>query len=101
MTRNIFGWSYPPGAENDPNAPYNQPDNPCEEIPLNVFNIFEKYSDEINSVELWNKLYKDERDLLRIYYKDKEKRLRADWFSEDVDIYNTVYNSNPSEPYFD
>lgn len=26
MTRNIFGWSYPPGAENDPNAPYNQPD---------------------------------------------------------------------------
>lgn len=21
-----FGWSYPPGAANDPNAPYNQPD---------------------------------------------------------------------------
>jgi len=21
---NIFGWSYPPGAANDPNAPYNQ-----------------------------------------------------------------------------
>ena len=26
----IFGWSYPPGAENDPNAPYNQTDAPCE-----------------------------------------------------------------------
>lgn len=26
MSRNPFGWSYPPGAENDPNAPYNQPD---------------------------------------------------------------------------
>lgn len=22
--RNQFGWSYPPGAEHDPNAPYNQ-----------------------------------------------------------------------------
>jgi hypothetical protein len=27
----IFGWSYPPGAENDPNAPYNQTDDgPCD-----------------------------------------------------------------------
>jgi hypothetical protein len=26
----IFGWSYPPGAANDPNAPYNQTDQPCE-----------------------------------------------------------------------
>jgi hypothetical protein len=24
-----FGWSYPPGAANDPNAPYNQSDPPC------------------------------------------------------------------------
>ena len=31
MTRGIFGWSYPPGAANDPNAPYNQVDDyPCE-----------------------------------------------------------------------
>lgn len=30
MARNIFGWSYPPGAANDPNAPYNQDDDgPC------------------------------------------------------------------------
>lgn len=25
----IFGWSYPPGAANDPFAPYNQVDPPC------------------------------------------------------------------------
>jgi hypothetical protein len=25
----IFGWSYPPGAENDPNAPWNQVEGPC------------------------------------------------------------------------
>lgn len=25
-----FGWWYPPGAANDPNAPYNQEDPPCE-----------------------------------------------------------------------
>jgi hypothetical protein len=24
MSRSIFGWSYPPGAANDPYAPYNQ-----------------------------------------------------------------------------
>lgn len=24
MTRNVFGWNYPPGAENDPNAPWNE-----------------------------------------------------------------------------
>ena len=26
MSRSIFGWDYPPGAANDPNAPYNQKD---------------------------------------------------------------------------
>jgi|SRR6516225_285799 hypothetical protein len=29
MSRSIFGWSYPPGAANDPNAPWNQDDGPC------------------------------------------------------------------------
>lgn len=28
MTRHLFGWDYPPGAENDPNAPWNQKDPP-------------------------------------------------------------------------
>lgn len=30
MRRNKFGWNYPPGAANDPNAPYNQPDHSHE-----------------------------------------------------------------------
>jgi hypothetical protein len=30
MSRHPFGWSYPPGAENDPNAPWNQVDDYCE-----------------------------------------------------------------------
>ena len=25
----IFGWNYPPGAANDPNAPWNQEPGPC------------------------------------------------------------------------
>lgn len=29
MSRHLFGWSYPPGAENDPNAPWNQQEGPC------------------------------------------------------------------------
>jgi hypothetical protein len=29
MTRHPFGWSYPPGAANDPSAPWNQVDGPC------------------------------------------------------------------------
>ncbi len=29
--RNLVGWSYPPGAANDPNAPWNQADEgPCD-----------------------------------------------------------------------
>ena len=28
MSRHLFGWSYPPGAENDPNAPWNQKECP-------------------------------------------------------------------------
>lgn len=31
MTRaGIFGWSYPPGAASDPNAPWNQQEGPCD-----------------------------------------------------------------------
>jgi hypothetical protein len=28
--RGMFGWSYPPGAASDPNAPWNQEDPPCD-----------------------------------------------------------------------
>jgi len=30
MSRNPFGWNYPPGVSaNDPNAPWNQQESPC------------------------------------------------------------------------
>src|SRR5262245_65324906 len=29
MSRSPFGWSLPPGAASDPNAPWNQEDGPC------------------------------------------------------------------------
>jgi len=33
MSKNPFGWGYPAGAENDPNAPWNEPEMP-EECPM-------------------------------------------------------------------
>src|SRR5215467_14169339 len=33
-----FGWSYPPGADLDPNAPYNQEDPPCDVCAQHVDN---------------------------------------------------------------
>lgn len=30
MSRHPFGWSYPPGAAGDPNAPWNQEEGPCD-----------------------------------------------------------------------
>jgi hypothetical protein len=36
MSRSVFGWSYPPGAANDPNAPWNQQAGPCEVCGLEV-----------------------------------------------------------------
>ena len=29
FAKNVFGWDYPPGAENDPNAPWNQQEHDC------------------------------------------------------------------------
>lgn len=36
MSRHMFGWSYPPGAAGDPNAPWNQDDGYCEICYRNV-----------------------------------------------------------------
>lgn len=33
----IFGWSYPAGAENDPNAPYNQDYDDSEEDEIDEY----------------------------------------------------------------
>jgi hypothetical protein len=40
MIMGMFGWSYPPGAENDPSAPYNQDDEgDCEDGEDLIHNI--------------------------------------------------------------
>lgn len=51
MGRNIFGWDYPPGAEHDPNAPWNQTDESCcvdcgEEATLNEDDKCEECADK-------------------------------------------------------
>ena len=33
---NVFGWNYPAGAENDPRAPYNQPEDYMEYDPQSI-----------------------------------------------------------------
>jgi predicted amidophosphoribosyltransferase len=38
MSRSIFGWSYPPGAAGDPNAPWNQHDGACDVCGQNLDN---------------------------------------------------------------
>lgn len=48
----IFGWSYPAGAANDPNAPYNQ-----EEIPDNWL-LSEAFPDHDSIGELYRTTYK-------------------------------------------
>ena len=47
-----FGWSYPAGAANDPNAPYNQ-----DEMPDNQ-SIKEAFADYIDPYDLYRKVYK-------------------------------------------
>lgn len=39
MSKSPFGWSYPAGAENDPNAPYNQGPDKCP--------VCEEYFDDL------------------------------------------------------
>lgn len=57
-----FGWDYPPGAPNDPHAPWNQPDpDPCED-------------DHDPVAEEW-----DEQDYLEKLYEDAEERAIAKW----------------------
>ena len=48
----IFGWSYPAGAANDPNAPYNQ-----EEVPDNWL-LSEAFPDHDGIGELYRTTYK-------------------------------------------
>lgn len=46
----IFGWDYPPGAEHDPNAPYNQEDPP-DKCPVCGVDNWTLFGDE------WSEVY--------------------------------------------
>lgn len=59
MREKIFGWGYPPGAEHDPNAPYNKHDTPltcpiCGEDNSNWDNEFCSAKCERKYIELRN-----------------------------------------------
>lgn len=45
-----FGWSYPPGAENDPNAPYNQDDELIDEDGEEIADVVDVNFDDAYSV---------------------------------------------------
>jgi len=45
-----FGWSYPAGAANDPNAPYNQEPDPCNDACIEAFLDYEGPHDLYHSV---------------------------------------------------
>lgn len=47
-----FGWSYPAGAANDPNAPYNQEAQPCNDA------CIEAFSDYTGPYDLYRNVYK-------------------------------------------
>lgn len=46
----IFGWSYPPGAASDPYAPYNQDDDPSNEVCEEAFADYESLYDLYRAV---------------------------------------------------
>jgi hypothetical protein len=61
MTRNPLGWHYPPGAEHDPNAPYNQkPAIPEEDITgaVNCANLLWDMLKDLEDIDdSWFSLY--------------------------------------------
>jgi hypothetical protein len=65
MSRHPFGWSYPAGAENDPNAPYNQPD-PIEDT--------DEFQDK--KLEMWNEAIMDTSYMLEAIGERPEDDLK-------------------------
>jgi hypothetical protein len=53
MRRRLFGWDYPPGAENDPNAPWNEryDDEWCEDCGVDPCECEEEKADEHTNPE--------------------------------------------------
>jgi len=72
MSRNPFGWSYPAGAEHDPNAPYNQPDLP-DECPQCGEPNYDEDGDPLHDGIFCSKECED------VYMEPDPPDLREDW----------------------
>lgn len=90
MSRNIFGWSYPPGAATDPFAPYNQTSEPYDLAP---------HLKGLDSI----KAYWDEDD--RIYVQDDKgtdlATITHPWNDELSDKANFAAAAKVVEAWFD
>lgn len=73
---NIFGWSYPPGAANDPSAPYNQSDDEYVEILGFVQDTIVEHGD-MNEIDAEN------------YLEDVD-------FSDFAEMCDIILNNNPA-----
>ena len=86
--------NYPPGAENDPNAPYNEPLIPKKEFEAEILITLSKkvtvYSDEYN-VEVYNEqpYYSISEESLENAVKDQitlPHEMLKDWNLENLEI---------------
>lgn len=95
FTNNLFIMSnYPPGAENDPNAPYNEPLIPDQEFEAEVLITLSKkvkvYSDEYN-VQVFDEqpYYFISKEALENAVKDQitlPNEILKDWKLENLEI---------------
>ncbi len=90
MSRNIFGWSYPPGAANDPNAPWNQ-----EEVPDNE-SLKEAFSHYTSLCDLYSQTYRATSCGPTIgarifYYGDEGEEVTEDVYCSDLRKWSWEY----------
>lgn len=83
MTRTPdFGWSYPPGAANDPSAPYNQTDDGITLMQDEVFKLLDGYIPSKYIDDIMQLIQAGEQELFAAEAKAEEERL-AEQYLED------------------
>jgi hypothetical protein len=72
----IFGWSYPAGAENDPNAPWNQEDHSDRLVYIDYTDIdydeLIEFANEAVGYEEHNKVGKDDVEVEIVFLTDDD-----------------------------
>lgn len=79
--RSVFGWCYPAGAENDPNAPYNQID------------FREKYEDDVLA-RIDEQIKDFDCDFIEFIYDETYKKEEA---PDELDDFIDWYRNHPQE----